>query len=610
MPLCPNDMRYTKLISSYAKGKVLQEENGQFKSHLGVHASMSTSPLLRSILPGLETMVLSIALAAVLLLLVYAAKFRRKTQLPLPPGPKGLPFIGSYLSIPKNAEWITYHKWCKDFNTDILHVNFAGTPLIILDSYEAVNELLDKRSATFSDRPQYTMQSELMGLDFNFAFMRYGQQKLRRLMHQHFHAGASSMLRPHSLKASRNLLYRFLDNPHDVIANLRHMAGETIMALAYGLQVQKYDDPFISTAEKAVYTLLNAASPGKYLVDTFPVLKYVPEWVPGAGFKKKAKECRKLARDMLVLPYIAAKRNIVSGLSSILSNIEFPQLIGVCSPLPKANGHPGGCFTSKCLERLENAGGTAYFSEDTIQCDAGTMYTVSAIGSCILGLLENPHVVRRAQEELDKVVKPGQLPNFEDQSSLPYITAIAKESLRWRDVVPIGRFLPLQLSDFTSDELLAVPRKLLAKEEYKGYRLPAGSIVIPNAWAILHNEETYPEPFKFNPDRFMTAEGNLDDAIFDPERACWGFGRRICPGRHLALDAIWINIASILSVFNVEKAIDGAGNVESTSTGTNSSQSRKNSVPKPYKCSITPRSKEARELIRASATWESLDEEP
>ena len=82
-------------------------------------------------------------------------------------------------------------------DTDILHVNFAGTPLIILDSYEAVNELLDKRSATFSDRlvlplpsatrhlfdkslslstrPQYTMQSELMGLDFNFAFMRYGQ---------------------------------------------------------------------------------------------------------------------------------------------------------------------------------------------------------------------------------------------------------------------------------------------------------------------------------------------------------------------------------------------------------------------------------------------------
>ena len=61
-------------------------------------------------------MVPSIALAAVFLLLVYAVKPRRKTQLPLPPGPKGLPFIGSYLSIPKNAEWITYHKWCKDFS--------------------------------------------------------------------------------------------------------------------------------------------------------------------------------------------------------------------------------------------------------------------------------------------------------------------------------------------------------------------------------------------------------------------------------------------------------------------------------------------------------------
>ena len=39
-------------------------------------------------------------------------------------------------------------------------------------------------------------------------------------------------------------------------------------------------------------------------------------------------------------------------------------------------------------------------------------------------------------------------------------------------------------------------------------------------------------------------------------------------------------------------------------------KAEKNSVPKPYKCSITPRSKAARELIRASVTWESLDEEP
>ena len=59
-----------------------------------------------------------------------------------------------------------------------------------------------------------------------------------------------------------------------------------------------------------------------------------------------------------------------------------------------------------------------------------------------MGLLENPHILKKAQAELDPVVKSGHLPDLEDQLSLPYITALAKETLRWRDVVPIGGSLP------------------------------------------------------------------------------------------------------------------------------------------------------------------------
>ena len=60
------------------------------------------------------------------------------------------------------------------------------------------------------------------------------------------------------------------------------------------------------------------------------------------------------------------------------------------------------------------------------------------MASCILGLLDKPEVLAKAQRQLDAVVKPGYLPDFDDEDSLPYITAIVKETLRWRDVVPIG----------------------------------------------------------------------------------------------------------------------------------------------------------------------------
>lgn len=56
-------------------------------------------------------------------------------------------------------------------------------------------------------------------------------------------------------------------------------------------------------------------------------------------------------------------------------------------------------------------------------------------------MVQRPEVFQRAREELDRVVKPGQLPDFDDQPSLPFITAIAKESLRWRNVAPMGKLL-------------------------------------------------------------------------------------------------------------------------------------------------------------------------
>lgn len=52
--------------------------------------------------------------------------------------------------------------------------------------------------------------------------------------------------------------------------------------------------------------------------------------------------------------------------------------------------------------------------------------------------MTNPDVLKKAQQEIDGVIGHGQLPDFDDEHSLPYITAIVKEALRWRDVVPIG----------------------------------------------------------------------------------------------------------------------------------------------------------------------------
>ena len=77
--------------------------------------------------------------------------------------------------------------------------------------------------------------------------------------------------------------------------------------------------------------------------------------------------------------------------------------------------------------------------------------------------------------------------------------------------------------------------------------------------AILHDETKYPNPEAFNPDRFMPPEGTLDPKVPNSEEFAFGFGRRTCPGRHLALNSVWLNLASILAVFNLELPKDKQG---------------------------------------------------
>ncbi|KAF9476782.1 cytochrome P450 [Pholiota conissans] len=496
-------------------------------------------------------------------LFLFKPKQMPSKQLPLPPGRRGWPLIGNILEIPSKDESKVYHQWSETLHTDIFYLNLAGTDVVVLDTLEAASELLERRSAIYSGRTRMPMVNELMGWDFSFGLMDYGNEwrQRRLLLNQQLHPTSMSQFHPHLLRIVHRMLTKFIDDPErDFLDTARHMVGEIVMSIGYGLHVHTNDDPYITAARDSVHILSAALTPGKYFVDLFPILKFVPAWVPGAGFKEKAKEWKEKVLKMIDIPYAATKESMKSG---------------VFEP----------SFMSLSLEKMNEGLNPELYTEQRIKDVAGTIYSagsdtsLSTIASCVLGLLNHSNVVAKAQQELDRVVKPGYLPDFHDQDSLPYVTAIVKEALRWREVAPLG-----------------VPHRLDTEDVYHGYRIPAGAMVIPNVWAILHNEKVYPDPFKFNPDRFIK-DGRLDPSIPDPADACWGFGRRICPGRHLAFSTVWIVIASLLTVFDIEKSVDAQGDVVEPIDDVVSGIV---SVPKSYKCSLKPRSEIIKNAIQAT----------
>ena len=87
----------------------------------------------------------------------------------------------------------------------------------------------------------------------------------------------------------------------------------TILNITYGYCVADEDDSYVALADDALRTSSQASVFGTYLVDYIPMLKYVPSWMPGASFKRKAREWRRLTREMLESQFRIVKQNMVSG---------------------------------------------------------------------------------------------------------------------------------------------------------------------------------------------------------------------------------------------------------------------------------------------------------
>ncbi|KAJ8695766.1 hypothetical protein PTI98_005695 [Pleurotus ostreatus] len=503
-----------------------------------------------------------VSLAVLACAALYSQRHTRSGQLnlPLPPGPKKLPIIGNLLDAPSEFQWIQYHEWSKQYNSDIIHLNVAGSSIVVIDTAEAANDLFDKRSSIYSSRPRFIMLNELMGWSWLFAAMEYGEswKQHRRLFQREFHPNAvTALFQPQVLKHTSGLLTRLLESPDDFMEHINHTTVAIIMDVGYAIDIAAKEDPHVVTAEKALAGLNIASLHGAFLVEVMPILKYVPAWVPGAGFQKKAKEWKHYAETMLRDPFAVVKEKMASG-----------------------TYEPS--FTSRCLENVDDTGDVA-LQERLIQGTAANLYaagfdtTTSALNSLILALLTHPDVQARARREIDSVLEGKRLPDFEDMDSLPYVTAITREVQRWQPVTP-----------------LAIPHFVTVEDAYRGYRIPANSIVLGNAWAMLHDSTRYPDPFAFKPERWLLPDGELNPDMKEPTVA-FGFGRRLCPGRHLASASIWITTALLLSVFEFTHAVDEDGDVIVPS-----GQYCPGLIPSPlpFKCQIQPRSHAAKTLIQ------------
>ncbi|CUS13703.1 unnamed protein product [Tuber aestivum] len=491
---------------------------------------------------------------AALILLVLSAGilaqqlFRGKDPLPLPPGPPRLPIVGNSFQIPLINPWRKQAEWTKQYGP-IYRLKLGKDTVIVLGTQKAARDLLEKRSKIYSSRPRSVMAGENVSRGkqslihpsyVEIILMKCDKWRMhRRLQGQVINQNIVNKYKGFQDLESIQLIKELVDRPEGFFDSFHRYNSSVIFALAYGKRMPRGDEEDVVAIDEITSNFLYSARLGTWIVDSFPLLNYLPTFVApwkriGDNFYNWAEKMHTFNRDE------ALQRKGWNWTKEIARTKEAQNV----SPL-----------------ELAFMVGFLY--------EAGSDSTTIALEIFILALLKHPEALKRAQEELDRVVGPDRLPTFDDKDNLPYVCNCVDEVLRWRSPSAGG-----------------VPHVVEEDDEYMGYRIPKGAIVVGNLWSIHQDPEAYPNPTKFMPERWDDRE-NVHYGF--------GFGRRACPGRHISSNSLFVNYARILWGFNVEYAKNSDGTVIPVDEWnmTQGFMSR----PVRYKASITPRDAKRVEVI-------------
>ncbi|KZV76252.1 cytochrome P450 [Peniophora sp. CONT] len=468
----------------------------------------------------------------------------------LPPGPLGYPIIGSAFKF-FDSGWLI--RECPKHG-DMVYLNVAGQPVIVLNSQKVATDILDRRAATNSGRPRLIVASELMCDDMLLGLEPYSDRwrRQRRAVHEGFSRSAVKRFHPALVEDAIRLALSLSHDPSEFRKHYQHYACSTVLAVTYDrpLHGKPEDDSLRVQIDAIVRKLVAAASPGAHLVEIMPWMLWLPEWM--AKWKRDALEAHRVARTFFL---------------GLIEQVHARDKQGEARP----------CLTTTLVQDLEHF----QLSKLEAAWAAGMMYAGGAETTTVtltwwtLAMVAFPAAQKRAQAELDAVVGRGRLPSFADREHLPYTVAVLREVLRWRMSLPLA--LP-----HTSDE----------DDWYEGMFIPKGTILLANLISCNRDPAVYGEDAHvFKPERHLDEQDQLKPAPTATKNhghVSFGFGRRNCVGQHVADDTLFIATAVLLWAFDFAKARDEKGqelSVDIEGYDASGFTLRANH----FECSVTPR---------------------
>ncbi|XP_029052407.2 cytochrome P450 306a1 isoform X2 [Osmia bicornis bicornis] len=463
-------------------------------------------------------------------LLVYLIRRNRKASSRLPPGPWQLPIVGylPWIDAEKPHESLT--KLSRTYGP-VCGFRMGSVYTVLLSEPRLIKQTLAKDA--FAGRaPLYLTHGIMQGYGLVCAEgERWRDQRkfvsscLRNFGMVKHEGSRREKMEKRILDAADEcvsvLEKRSANGPIDPLDTLHHYMGNFINSIVFGKTYQENEPvwKWLRHLQEEGVKEIGVAGPLNFL----PFLRFLPR-------------------------YGKTIRSIVEGKEKthqIYRSILDQHRAEIAQSLPKENMTES--FLAAFDEQMRKRGPveSAFYTEAQLYhlladlFGAGTDTTLTTLRWFLLFMAAHPIEQEKIHLEMNRCLRKQEAPTLNDRSAMPRLEAALAEVQRIRSVTPLG-----------------MPHGTIEDSQIGDYDVPRGSMIIPMQWAV-HTDPTYwTNPLEFQPDRFLTKDGNF----FKPESFLpFQNGKRVCIGEELARMILFLFAGRILHAFVVSTPSDVDG---------------------------------------------------
>jgi len=432
----------------------------------------------------------------------------------LPPGPIGLPLIGSFLEYWNgNTQHLVLQKSIKHYGP-LFKLYIANKLVIVLGDYNLIQEALVKQGDLFAGRPQISgtlpEKTRDHGVIVSEGELWKEQRRFALTTLRDF--GVGRPILESRIKEETQFIidhiseYASSGKPFDPFLVFVSAVSNVISVLLFGRRFDYDNKEFVHEV-----TAMSKRSGGTGVGFLTPFV-ISDEFLSLVRFTPIVRKFLKESNQFLAF----VERDMLETVSEYDADVEPTNYIHAFMKAAREN--QGQYFTD--LQMLSIVFDLFVAGSDT---------TSTTLRWAILFLARHPEVQEKMYKEIRDQVGVSQLPGYAERTKLPYTEAVIMETQRLANLLPFG-----------------VLRRTLAPTKLNGYDIPEGSIVVPLLTNVLHNPELYPNPHQFNPNRFLNDDGKT---IRDPKFMPFQAGKRICLGESLARMELFLVMTGLVSRF-------------------------------------------------------------